>query len=168
MGKMIVKVVDGRGNVISRNEMTWDDRISGKDYTKKEKVCGVKITRDNGDVLVDTTSRKGDFNRPHFKNNHGKANWQKKNLNNNKNKDKVANDEQPKPSIEKALENIQKQEEQPKEGPKKKVDKKALKQKLNNIAKNSLEDDHNYYDEYSEYEDSPSHEKIIKSNRKGE
>lgn len=159
MGKMIVKVVDGRGNVISRNEMTWDDRISARDYTKKEKVCGVKITRDNGDVLVDTTSRKGDFNRPHFKNNHGKANWQKKNLNDNKKKEKIDNDEQPKPSIEKALENIQKQEEQPKEEPKKKVDKKALKQKLNNIAKNSLEDDHNYYDEYSEYEDSPSYEK---------
>lgn len=167
MGKMIVKVVDGRGNVISRNEMTWDDRISARDYVKKEKICGVKITRDNGDVLVDTTGRKGDFNRPHFKNNNnGKGKWEYKKFNDNKNL-KVVKDEQPKPSIEKALENIQKQE-QPKEEPKKKVDKKALKQKLNNIAKNSLDDNRNYYDEYSEYDDSPSYQKIVKSNRKGE
>ena len=174
MGKMIVKVVDGQGNVITRNEMFFDDTVSGKEYTKKQKVCGVKITRDNGDVLVDTTSRKGDFNKPHFRNNN-KLKWEKRKFNDKKKEDKQEFKEAPKPSpsIEKALENIQKEKEEQKlekakevcDTNKKKVDKKAIKEKLNSIAKSSLKD---YYDDFREYEEAPSRQKIVKSNRKGE
>lgn len=171
MGKMIVKVVDGKGNVICRNEMFWNDGVSAREYTKKQQVCGVKITRDNGEVLVDTTGRKGDFNKPHFRNNndnHKKDYYKKKSFNDKKKEDKVEQTK-PEPSIEKALENMNKQQqEKPKEevnDNKKKADKKAIKAKLNNIAKDSLKD---YYDDFREYEEAPTHQKIVKSNRKGE
>ena len=161
MGKMIVKVVDGKGNVICRNEMFWNDGISASEYTQKQQVCGVKITRDNGEVLVDTTGRKGDFNKPHFRNNDNRKNnnYQKQSFNNKKKEEKVVEQTKPEPSIEKALENMSKQQEN-----KKKVDKKAIKEKLNNIAKDSLKD---YYDDFREYEEAPTHQKIVK-NRKGE